>query len=52
MFGVNVTDYDRKVWEEELCDFLPDNIVDAHVHIYKVENMLKEGHDNNERVLS
>ncbi|MBQ4066472.1 MAG: amidohydrolase family protein [Clostridia bacterium] len=37
MFGVNVTDYDRKVWEEELCDFLPDRIVDAHVHIYKEE---------------
>ena len=37
MFGVNVTDYDRKVWEEELCDFLPDKIVDAHVHIYKEE---------------
>ena len=44
MFGVNVTDYDRKVWEEELCDFLPDNIVDAHVHIYKVE-MQKENPD-------
>ena len=37
MFGVNVTDYDRKVYEEELCDFLPQNIVDAHVHIYKEE---------------
>ena len=35
MFGVNVTDYDRKVYEEELADFLPDNILDAHVHIYK-----------------
>ena len=37
MFGVNVTDYDRKVYEEELFDFLPDKIVDAHVHIYKEE---------------
>ncbi len=37
MFGVNVTDYDRKVYEEELADFLPDRIVDAHVHIYKEE---------------
>ncbi len=37
MFGVNVTDYDRKVYEEELADFLPDHILDAHVHIYKEE---------------
>lgn len=37
MFGVNVTDYDRKVWEEELRDFLPDKIIDCHVHIYKEE---------------
>lgn len=37
MFGVNVTDYDRQVYEEELRDFLPDNIIDVHVHIYKQE---------------
>lgn len=37
MFGVNVTDYDRKVYEEELRDFLPDKIIDVHVHIYKEE---------------
>lgn len=37
MFGVNVTDYDRKVWEEELSDFLPDKIIDCHVHLYKEE---------------
>lgn len=34
MFGVNVTDYDKKVWEEELRDFLPSKIVDCHVHLY------------------
>ena len=37
MFGVNVTDYDRQVYEEELRDFLPDTIIDVHVHIYKQE---------------
>ena len=37
MFGVNVTEYDRKVWEEELSDFLPDKIIDCHVHIYLKE---------------
>ena len=41
MFGVNVTDYDKKVWEEELRDLLPDKIVDAHVHIW-LEGMERE----------
>lgn len=30
-----VTDYDRKVYEEELRDFLPDRILDVHTHVYK-----------------
>lgn len=45
MFGVNVTDYDRKVYEEELRDFLPENIVDAHVHIYKEEMQQEKAED-------
>ncbi len=32
-----VTDYDRKVWEEELKDFLPDKILDVHTHVFKRE---------------
>lgn len=32
-----VTDYDKKIWEEELKDFLPQKIVDAHTHVYKCE---------------
>ena len=32
-----VTDYDRKVWEEELKDFLPDKILDVHTHVYQKE---------------
>lgn len=35
MFGVEITDYDKKVYEEELKDFLPDNIVDVHVHLWE-----------------
>lgn len=30
-----VTDYDKKIWEEELRDFLPDKILDIHTHVYK-----------------
>lgn len=32
-----VTDYDKKIWEEELKDFLPDKILDVHTHVYKRE---------------
>lgn len=35
--GIQVTPYDREVWEKELVDFLPDKIVDVHVHIWKEE---------------
>ena len=29
-----VTDYDKKVYEEELRDFLPDRMIDIHTHIW------------------
>lgn len=32
-----VTAYDKKVWEEELRDFLPERIFDVHTHVYKKE---------------
>jgi len=32
-----VTDYDKKIWEEELKDFLPDKIIDIHTHVHKKE---------------
>ncbi|MBQ7715590.1 MAG: amidohydrolase family protein [Clostridia bacterium] len=44
MFGINVTEYDRKVWEEELSDFLPEKIIDCHVHIY-LKEMQREDPD-------
>ena len=37
MFGINVTEYDKRVWNEELSDFLPDKMIDCHVHIYLKE---------------
>ncbi len=30
-----VTEYDKKVWEEELKDFLPEKILDIHTHVHK-----------------
>lgn len=32
-----VKDIDKKIWEEELKDFLPDKILDVHTHVYKKE---------------
>ncbi len=37
MFGFQLTDYDKKVYEEELFDFLPDQMIDIHTHIWKKE---------------
>ena len=25
---------DREIWEEELDDFVPDRILDAHIHLF------------------
>lgn len=41
MFGVEVTDYDRKVYAERLADFLPDKLIDVHVHLWK-EGMMRD----------
>ena len=30
-----VTEYDKKIWEEELRDFLPEKIIDIHTHVYE-----------------
>lgn len=35
MFGFNKTEYDVKVYQEELSEFLPDKIVDSHTHVYE-----------------
>ena len=34
MFGVQLTDYDKKVYEEKLADFLPEKMIDAHAHVW------------------
>ncbi len=34
MFGCPMTDYDKKVYLEEINEFVPKNIVDSHTHVY------------------
>lgn len=36
MFHFEMTDYDKKVFETELKDFLPDEFIDFHTHIGRV----------------
>ncbi len=35
MYHLIMNDYDRKVYREELLNFLPTNILDCHAHIWK-----------------
>lgn len=37
MFGIEATNFDKQVYAKELADFLPDKIVDAHVHLWTPE---------------
>ena len=37
MFNLQITDYDRHVYETEIKDFLPDHFIDFHVHVWKKE---------------
>ena len=34
MFGIELTDYDKKIYQEEIADFIPDKIIDAHTHVW------------------
>ncbi len=38
MIGYIKDDYDKKIYFDELYDFLPDEIVDSHAHIWRVED--------------
>ena len=40
MYGLKRTDYDKKVYEEELQEFLPDKIVDTHTHVFLPEHRI------------
>ena len=41
MYGYKMSDYDKKVYETELADFLPSKILDVHTHIWLPEHNLK-----------
>lgn len=44
MYGLKRTEYDKKVYEEELQEFLPEKIVDTHTHVFLPEHkIVKKG---------
>lgn len=45
MEKIILTEYDKKIWQEELAPFLPQKIFDIHTHVYLKKNMppLPEG---------
>jgi glutamate-1-semialdehyde 2,1-aminomutase len=40
MLSIEIKDIDRRIWEEELAQFVPHKIYDAHTHIYLSEHDL------------
>ena len=44
-----IKDIDKKVYEEELVEFLPDELIDIHTHVHSIKN--KETRDTSRQVL-
>jgi len=40
-----VTEYDKKVYEEQLKDFLPDKMIDVHAHIWRNSDYMSKPED-------
>jgi len=47
-----VTPYDKKIWEEELKDFLPQKLFDIHTHVYLKKNNVPEKPDAAKRTVT
>ncbi len=44
--GMEPTDLDRRIWEEELAEFLPSRLFDAHVHCFSEAFCLSKPDDD------
>ena len=40
MFNLEINDLDKKIWEQELNDFVPEKVYDVHTHIYQWQSNL------------
>lgn len=43
---MQLTELDQRIYEQELADFLPATIVDAHTHIWQPGVLRKSAQDN------
>ena len=43
---VDYTDSDREFWEEELADFVPQRVFDAHCHLFDAAHMPDRADDD------
>ena len=43
MFGYEMSDYDKKIYEEQLKDFLPEKMIDCHIHVWPKDCIKKRG---------
>ena len=51
LFEVN--DVDRRVYEQQLRDFLPRKIIDVHTHVWRDSDLIKrKGAKHDKRVVS
>ena len=48
----HVSSYDKKIWEEELKDFLPQKLFDIHTHVYLEKNNVPEEPDAAKRTVT
>ena len=39
--NIELLDIDEQIWDEELEDFVPNTIFDAHTHLYKWSHSIK-----------
>lgn len=47
--AITVNDYnefDQQIWDEELADFIPDRVFDAHIHMFNQEHLPPEHRAN------
>jgi predicted TIM-barrel fold metal-dependent hydrolase len=47
-----VTPYDKKIWDEELKDFLPQKMLDIHTHVYLKKNNAPEAPNTAKRTVT
>ena len=48
--AIKVTDYsahDQQIWDEELQDFVPDRVFDAHMHLFNPEHLSADARSKN-----